>query len=293
MLRSREDSPSGFRCELVGWSVQRLSLPELAQLRQQPELRFPSRITSQFLKNSDDQTVASLVGIYDSIASMTSPPADFRDWGVVSASRYVGRSAFAATLHKYGTNGPCGVSVQVVPHHLLHSVSSTISLALPCQGPCLGAGGGLNGEVDALLAATSLVADPNCPGVWVTWTYWDPELLIDVTGKPTSDAQCVVGVMALCPLTDVTSRTQLEIRATGHSAHLSIPDTEGLAYGSRPVLTNLANSLRDVSRLRPRNFDVVCQFPGGLELEISCQSAPVETSDSAPDLARQSFAASK
>ncbi len=291
-------SPHGFRCELAAWTVVRLGLPELAELRQQPELRFPARITSQFLKNSDDQTVASLVGIFETIKILGQPASDFREWGVVSASRFVGRGAFAATLHKYGKNGPCGVSVQVVPNNLLHSVSSTISLALQCQGPCLGAGGGLNGEVDALLAAASLLADPQRLGVWVTWSYWDPELLIDEAGIPTSAAHCVVGALALRPLQSLATRAELEIRTNSNHRHRSpgisgFPElpSSGCSPEPRLALTNLANTLLDVSRVRARNFDVLSLLPGGLELEIRGRQLPPESSEPVALFGRQSLVA--
>ena len=202
-----------FRCELAAWTVVRLGLLELAELRLQPGLRFPPQVTPQFLKNSDDQTITALAGVHETIRTLEQSPGDFREWGVVSASRYVGRGAFAATLHKYGTAGPWGVSVQVVPHHLLHSVSSTISLSLPCQGPCLGAGGGHQGEVDALLTAANLLADPSRPGVWVTWSHWDPELQIDDRGRPKSESHCIATVLALQPVRDAHPRSQIEIRA--------------------------------------------------------------------------------
>lgn len=270
-----------FRCELAAWTVVRMGLPELAALRQQPSNRFPAQVTPQFLKNSDDQTITSLVAVHDTIRSMGREPADFREWGVVSASRYVGRGAFAATLHKYGNDGPWGVSVQVVPHHLLHSVSSTISLSLPCQGPCLGAGGGLQGEVDALLAAANLLADESRPGVWVTWSQWDPELQIDSRGKPTSESHCIATVMALQPARHDRPYTQLEIRASqtrGDTAKLPRTPPSVLAGAAArlgmscedkspwPALTGV---LLDATRLRAKSLDVTCQLPGGLELDMS------------------------
>jgi hypothetical protein len=291
-----QSAPSGFRCELAAWSVLRLGLAELAELRQQPQLRFPSQITPQFLKNSDDQTIASLAGVFAAIESMGQSPSKFREWGVTSATRFVGRGAFAATLHKYGTSGPWGVSVQVVPHNLLHSVSSTISLALPCQGPCMGAGGGVNGEVDALLAAINLLAQPNLPGVWVTWSYWSPELVIDATGKPASDAQCVVGTLALMPLSGLNLNGELEIRMPDSSdarRHGDLPIRIAAHNESKPVLANLANSLLDVLRARPKNFEIMCQLPGGLELGIRGRLARTETVEPILAIERQSFALAK
>ena len=260
-----------FRCELAAWTVVRLGLLELAELRSQPGTRFPPQVTPQFLKNSDDQTITALAGVHEIIRDMEQQPADFREWGVVSASRYVGRAAFAATLHKYGKDGPWGVSVQVVPHHLLHSVSSTISLSLPCQGPCLGAGGGQQGEADALLTAANLLADPSRLGVWVTWTHWDPELQIDDKGKPTSESHCIATVLALRPIRGEQPRSKLEIRAP-REQHTRRPIAE-----PRPSTSTLASVLLDAARVRPKTLDVVGQLPGGLEVELSWRTPFSET----------------
>ncbi len=279
-----------FRCELAAWTVVRLGLPELAALRQEPGTRFPPQVTPHFLKNSDDQTITSLAAVHETIRSMDRSPQDFREWGVVSASRFVGRGAFAATLHKYGNDGPWGVSVQVVPHNLLHSVSSTISLSLPCQGPCLGAGGGPQGEVDALLAAANLLADPSRPGVWVTWSYWDPELQIDARGKPTSESHCIATVLALQPLREKNPRAEFEIRASRDPQLRTTTNEE-----SQSPLKTLASVLLDVTRLRPKAFDVVCQLKGGLELEMTWRTPVSEALEtpvisSVPIEARQPLA---
>ena len=261
-----------FRCELAAWTVVRLGLAELVQLRQEPALRFPPQVTPYFLKNSDDQTITTLAAVHETIRTMGRSPADFREWGVVSASRFVGRGAFAATLHKYGNDGPWGVSIQVIPHHLLHSVSSTISLSLPCQGPCMGAGGGTQGEVDALLAAANLLSDPSRPGVWVTWSHWDPELQIDARGKPTSQSHCIATVLALQPLREKNPRAELEIRTAR-----PLQSRPNSGAETRSSLTTLASVLRDVAHLRPKAMDVVCQLQGGLELEMTWRPPVSET----------------
>ncbi|MDB5340467.1 MAG: hypothetical protein JWN70_6086 [Planctomycetaceae bacterium] len=280
MSKSIQDSvmlpPTDFRCELTTFTAVRLSLNELAAVRLQPELRFPAQVTPQFLKNSDSQTIASLAAVYEAVQSMSQPPATFREWGVVSASRYIGRSAFAATLHRYQKDGPWGVSVQITPHNLLHSVSSTISLSLQCQGPCLGAGGGLRSEVDALLLAANLLTDPARPGVWMTWSYWDPELQIDEQGKPTSQSSCIAMALALQPIHDGDPRSQIAIRTRVN------PGTQPAEEGLSSSKSSLASVLLDISRLSPKAFDVVCQLNGGLELDFSWHSRDIETKHQQP-----------
>lgn len=267
-----------FRCDLATLAVVRLSLDELSAVRLRPELRFPAQVTPQFLKNSDFQTIASLTAVYQAISSMSQAPATFREWGVVSASRYIGRSAFAATLHRYQTDGPWGVSVQITPHNLLHSVSSTISLALQCQGPCLGAGGGPRSEVDALLLAANLLTDPARSGVWMTWSYWDPELQIDEQGKPTSQSSCIAMAFALQPDRDGDPRSQIAIRARVNSG------TEQVADGHSSSSSSLAGALLDIFRLSPKSFDVACQLNGGLELDFRWRSRDNETRLRQPQL---------
>jgi hypothetical protein len=261
-----------FRCELAASTVVCLGLPELAALRQDPGLRFPPQVTPHFLKNSDDQTITTLAAVHEAIRNMDRSPEDFREWGVVSASRFVGRGAFAATLHKYGNDGPWGVSVQVVPHNLLHSVSSTISLSLPCQGPCLGAGGGPRGEVDALLAAANLLADPSRPGVWVTWSYWNPELQIDARGKPISESHCFATVLALQPLRENRPAAEIEIRAARTPQLRS-----SFTSDSQSSLKTLGNLVQAATHARTQELDVVCQLSGGLELELNWRPAASET----------------
>jgi hypothetical protein len=260
-----------FTCELAAWNVTRLSLPELAALRKQPGERFPPHITPPFLKNSDDQTIASLAAIYSGLQQLGLEREAYRDWGVVSASRYIGRGSFAATLNKYCKDGPWGVSVQVIPHNMLHSISSTISLALPCVGPCLGAGGGADGETDALLIAVNLLSGGQVPGVWVTWSYWDPELVVDVTGKPASESNCVAAVLAIVPKSAESPRASMEIRVRDPQLRpqLDRDSVVSPAAEQAPTMNSLTSILQHVSDLKPQTFDVVCQLRGGFDLNLS------------------------
>ena len=115
---------------------------------------------------------------------------DFHDWAIVSSSRNLGRSAFAAVIDKYREQGPWGVSVQVIPHCTAHAVAGTISLALDSHGPCIGAGGGPNGEIDSLFSAACILQQPDWFGAWIVFSGWEPELAIDTAGQPTSDSMC-------------------------------------------------------------------------------------------------------
>jgi hypothetical protein len=272
--RQTGDNPEGplpsFSCELAAWNVTRLSLSELAALRKQPGTRLPAHIMPPFLKNSDDQTIASLAAIYSGIETLGLEREAYRDWGVVSASRYIGRGSFAATLHKYCKDGPWGVSVQVIPHNMLHSISSTISLSLPCVGPCLGAGGGADGETDALLIAVNLLSSRQIPGVWVTWSTWDPELVVDEAGKPASDSHCVATAIALLPLVGQVPRALMEIRLRDRSCQAKSGTEQQVSQTqqSRPIKTSITSILEHVNDRSSETFDVVCQLRGGFDLNL-------------------------
>jgi len=266
--REVEAAPPIFSCEVAAWNVARLNLAELVSLRKNPAERLPPHITAQFLKNSDDQTLASLVAIYAGIENLNSERAAYRDWGIVSASQYIGRGSFAATLHKYCKDGPWGVSVQVIPHNMLHSISSTISLTLPCFGPCLGAGGGINGEMDALLIATNLLAGGQIPGVWVTWSIWDPELVIDEAGKPKSDSTCMAVAMALVPETTSEPPAQLELRLADPAINSTEAHSPHSVASPGDRALSLTNALRFVCEMKPASFQVLCPLKGGLQWRL-------------------------
>src|SRR5205823_5171037 len=123
--------------------------------------------------------------------------ADFSNWAIVSSSRNLGRSAFATVIDNYRSEGPWGVSVQVIPHCTAHAIAGTISLALASHGPCIGAGSGSVGELDALLSVASILRQANWCGAWVVFTGWSPELAIDLTGRPTSDSICLATAIAV------------------------------------------------------------------------------------------------
>lgn len=260
--------PPSFLCELATWNVTRLSLTELAALRKEPATRLPPHITAQFLKNSDDQTLASLIAIYSGIEALGKEREAYRDWGIVSASQYIGRGSFAATLHKYCKDGPWGVSVQVIPHNMLHSISSTISLTLPCVGPCLGAGGGIQGEMDALLIAVNLLSGGQIPGVWVTWSVWDPELIIDEAGKPKSESSCIAVALALIPITAQEPRAQFELRLRESRFDPTLEPGKAAGQVLNSAAMSLTSILRHVTEIKPQSLQIVCPLKGGLELSL-------------------------
>ncbi|HEV3340289.1 MAG TPA: hypothetical protein VG125_08025 [Pirellulales bacterium] len=151
-----------------------LTAPELAAVRQQPLDRLPTPLRPQFLRHSDDQTLAALTALTRAIDAYGVAD-NFHDWAIVSSTRYLGRAAFAAVIDKYQIDGPWGVSVQVIPHTAPHAVAGTVSLALGSHGPSLGAGAARGEESQALATAAALLRTPDLSGAWILLTGWSTE----------------------------------------------------------------------------------------------------------------------
>ena len=188
---------SRIELPIVARGSARLTLAELAAIRKEPPACFSTKLTPQFLKHSDEQTLASLVALYAAIADFGTGAEDFGPWGVVSLSRSLGRGAFAAVMDKYRIDGAWGVSVQVIPHRTPHAVAGTISLGLGMHGPAIGVNGGPDGDATALLTLPALFAERHWRGVWLVCSEWSPELAIDGGGRPVSDSVCLATAVAL------------------------------------------------------------------------------------------------
>ncbi len=136
-----------------------------------------SRMPPSLLRYSDEQTVAGTAAVFSAMEAMGVAPGRFEGWGVVAASRYLGRANLAAALRSFHAEGVWGISPHLIPHFALHSPSGTISLALGLHGPNLGVGGGLYAAAEGVLAALTWLAAGIVPGVWLVLTGWSPELI--------------------------------------------------------------------------------------------------------------------
>ena len=112
------------------------------------------------------------------------PRERYEGWGVVAASRFLGRANLARALQSFLAEGVWGTSPHLIPHFALHSASGTISLGLGLHGPNLGVGGGLHAAAEGFLAALTWLSSGNVPGVWLVLSGWSPELVPDRTGGP-------------------------------------------------------------------------------------------------------------
>ncbi len=196
---------------ITAWHALRLSISEVAALRKKPPSGMPATIQAAALKHSDEQTVAAFSAVCGAAQSPALAGVSFDLWGIVASSRYIGRGAVTGTIEKYAKDGPWGVSMQLAPHHMLHSSSSTVGMALQCHGPCVGVGGGPNDEGDAILTAVSLLARPHLAGIWILFTAWEPELAVDSLGKPTGDSQCIAAALAVLPQEPKPGQSRLRV----------------------------------------------------------------------------------
>ncbi|HEX7377322.1 MAG TPA: hypothetical protein VF278_09430, partial [Pirellulales bacterium] len=212
-----------------------LDRAELTALRQRSIPRFAATLRPQLLKQSDEQTLAAAVALDRAIESFSPDESpDFSAWSIVSASRYFGRTAFAAVIDKYQIDGAWGVSVHGIPHCSPHALASSLSLALASRGPCLGAAGTTGKELQAILAAAALFTRAGILGAWFVVSGWSGDA---VSGLPAPEARCHAIALALVPaatsLPPTPSRGRIRIEPAR-------AETEGLP--SRDVLLCLASN---------------------------------------------------
>ncbi len=203
--------PRTLECAVTAYAASGFSFAEVNALRKQ-SATLPGNFGFSVLKHAEEQTMAGLGTLRDALVTFESRPADFGDWGVVCSSRYLGRSAFVESLGKFAAEGPWNVSVQVVPHRSLHSPASMLGLALGCHGPCVGVGGGLDGETDAWITAMTLLDQQPMPGIWLCFLGWDPDELIDMQGNQVFESRCTGLLLALQPVSTSSAAAKARIR---------------------------------------------------------------------------------
>jgi hypothetical protein len=198
----RAPRSSAVRCLVAAHAACRIPLRQIATLRSTPLTLKTEPLPASFFKHADEQTVAGFAALAQAIQVHDLAGADFTEWGVVAAPRFLGRAALAVALTRFAAEGAWGISPHLIPHRSLHALSGTVSQALKIHGPNFGAGGGADGAAEALLVAGALIADRQLEGVWVLMTGFDPELEpVDPTdsGAAQPATECIAVALALQP----------------------------------------------------------------------------------------------
>src|SRR5262249_6277078 len=185
-VRADLDEECCLLSEVLGHGLFRMSPaagPDLRGKAAPIPARWPP-LPPSVLRNSDEQTVAGLCAVYEAISSMRLRADHCEHWGVIAASRFLGRANLARALQSFLAEGVWGTSPHLIPHFALHSASGTISLALGLHGPNLGVGGGLHAAAEGFLTALTWISSGAVPGVWLVLTGWSPELVPDRAGGP-------------------------------------------------------------------------------------------------------------
>jgi len=213
------------RCGLAASASRRLGAAALAQMRRQPGSLRGSPLPANLLRHSDEQTIAALAAVVAAVEGHRLSD-DFSEWGVVTATRFVGRPAVTHIIARFLVEGPWGISPHVIPHRSPHSVPGTLSQALALHGPNFAAGNGAGGEVEGLLAAVALLHGSDLPGVWLVLSRLTPESDCDVTtGRPAADVEA--HALALALTRAQSPRTlELEVAAGSPGGSLSLAELE-------------------------------------------------------------------
>ena len=255
---------------IAAWGYVRLSLEELALLRKQPASRFPEPATPQFLKHSDEQSIASMAAVYQAIEQFGLSSTEFTHWGIVAAPRFLGRTAMAASMHRFESDGPWGASVQVVPQRSQHSVASILSLMLHAHGPCIGVGGGLRGDAEAMLAAANLLDGQQQQGAWLVVSGWDPELGIDRAGQPIPASSCIAAALALVSNPTDALGGRLRVR--------TMPGCDASHAGCEIGFLNALSGFMDyLPPLRLRSSTLIGNSRMGVQWQVDLQHSLVVT----------------
>ena len=190
--------------EVMGHALFRMTPGDVPRLRKKPG-PIPegwTRVPPSLFRQSDEQTIAGTAAVFAAIEAMGAAPERFEAWGVVAATRYLGRANLAVALRSFMAEGVWGTSPHLIPHFALHSASGSISLALGSHGPNLGVGGGLHAVAEGFLTALTWLSTGVVPGVWLVLSGWSPELVPDPVGNTPHAGECLALAVALVGVGD-------------------------------------------------------------------------------------------
>jgi hypothetical protein len=201
---------------VLTWATVRAMPTEIAQWRKNPNPQPPSPLTPSQLKNADEQTIAALWAVSESITGLERRTVDFSRWGAIAAPIYLGRQAIAASCERYKVEGAWGVSPHMIPQHSLHAVSGTVSQILKMHGPNFGVGNGSGSANDGWITAATLLSENLVPGIWLLLTSHVGEHLPAEEGQ--TEVHPPVEAVALALVPGTTSRSGLQVRIGAEEA---------------------------------------------------------------------------
>ena len=170
------------------------------ELRRKPAPWCDPPLPLNALKQADEQSVAAISAVHHALHHYGLDAAAFRDWGVLAAPYYMGRTAVAGGVHRYQSEGAWGASPHLPAHRSLHSPSGTISQLFKFRGPNIGVCGGPGCATEVLAAAAALLDRRRVPGLWVILTAIDPDLPpVDRAGTHAPGTHCAALALALTP----------------------------------------------------------------------------------------------
>jgi hypothetical protein len=263
-------------CDVAAHGVVRVAWDAIAALRQRPPVTSGPPLPASFLKNSDEQTVASILAIQQAIGRAGLDAASFTQWGVLAAPRFFGRAMMATVFKSYAAEGAWGVSPHVIPHRSLHAMSGTISQAFKIHGPNFGVSGGPSAVSEGILAAVALLCSDRLPGVWVVMSGCEPEPVmaqapaeLGIAVPPTPPA-CVAVALALRNARPDYAGLRLRIvPGTLEAAHESTPASELSPFRLAALVETLTSpNLAAVTMMWGIN--------GGVRIEMERASTNVE-----------------
>jgi hypothetical protein len=217
------------------------------------------------LKQADEQTVVAVAAVHRAVHSHGLDAASCRDWAVLAAPHYMGRSAMAAGLQRYHHEGAWGASPHLPPHRSLHSPSGTISQLFKIHGPNYGVCGGPGCATEVLTAATAMISTGRAPGVWVTLTALDPDLPPDCEGALAPGTHCVALAVALTP--PRSEGPALRLRVVGAAAPAPPPTGESAPLLDVFALKGVLDAIVQEKEISRACFILPLEAGGRLEVE--------------------------
>jgi hypothetical protein len=157
-----------------------------------------SPVHPSLLRQAEDQTIVSLAAVRGSLERLHDHgPERLSSWGILAATRFLGRSVLAQTIAGFHTEGVWSVSPHLIPHVTLHSPAGAISLAMGIHGPNLGIGGGPGAVFEGFLTALTWIGSGMVPGLWLVISGWSPDFVPNPRGEPIADCECQALALAL------------------------------------------------------------------------------------------------